>query len=149
MGFESFKANELYPCRRCGRKAKGRDGILTTWGGKFLPRAFLCRDCVEALSAEEQAEREEKKWRGIADELKGESPKVNEANAMRLLLNELTLAGNAQVSLAELTRAFNAKISRSYSSRVVSRLLRRMSFTERRRLTRRKLTYVVFVEKVS
>ncbi len=133
---KDFISNKRYECVRCKRKTTPRYGVLTSYGEQFPPDSFLCLQCIRALDKIEEAKRQDE-WKAIAKPPCSLAP--NDEETMLSLLTDL-YPEPGWYTIHSITEAFNAK-RYSITSKRVSRILNKLGYKRRKRLTRKKITF--------
>jgi hypothetical protein len=134
-----------FKCEKCGKTFNARNGMLTSWGGRYHPFKFFCFRCMKKMQKEDE-EREREKWRAIAREvlkdIPGEPFEEMETNAMLKALSELCTV-DGWYSLKEIASRFQTRITLpSKDVRYVSHILNRLGFKQRKRKKRGSFMHV-------
>ena len=121
-------------CHDCGRIVGYDRGMWTSWGGKYPGGGiFLCNRCMRRRE-KEAARAKLKKFKQIAEWAKSiPSVEERERTGIVQVLKELCKV-NGWYRLVNITRAFNKQTGWDYDVRVISKILSRLGFRDRRRM---------------
>ena len=121
-------------CHDCGRIVGYDRGMWTSWGGKYPGGGiFLCNRCMRRREKEE-AQVKLEKYEEIAEWAKSlSSVQERENKAIVQALRDLCKV-DGWYRLMDITHSFNKQTGWDYDVRVISKILSRLGFRDRRRM---------------